>query len=188
LSIEELSHSAQEIPDAVRRLTSVIGRLEQFAHASLDELERLIQQAKADENAVEETLRLVEECSKDLDELAHSRPELAPALTETRDLLRQDVEAPLQRVRSRLAEDNQDFLSLIGNMSFQDLTGQTLKKVIEFIERLQSQLMGLIARHQRKSTAPEQTQQPVPPEGPEPRERAPLAQESVDKMLADLGF
>lgn len=80
-------------------------------------------------------------------------------------------------------------MTLISSMSFQDLSGQTLKKVIGFIEELQRTLMGLITRNHGGAARPAQPPAAVPTEGPDPgKGRAPLSQGNVDKMLADLGF
>jgi chemotaxis regulatin CheY-phosphate phosphatase CheZ len=62
-----------------------------------------------------------------------------------------------------------------------------LKRVIAFIEKLEFQLVSLISRHHEERAAVALPESP-PLEGPGAGGRTALSQESVDKMLAELGF
>jgi chemotaxis protein CheZ len=186
--VEELSQSAQEIPDAVEKLRSVIKRLEEYANANLDALEQLNRDLIEDKHLVDEALRVVEQCGAELEQLAAADSALGEILREINAGLARDVTAALRTLLDRVQENQQAYLALIANMSFQDLTGQTLKKVIAFIENLQFQLINMISRHQGEGAAPAKPEPEVPLEGPDTQGRLALSQENVDKMLADLGF
>lgn len=186
--VEELTQTAQEIPDAVEKLRSVIRRLEEYANANLDALEQLNRDLKEDKAAIDGALANLDQCLTDLNALAAHEPSLKDALQGVGTDLTRDVVAGLKVMATRAQENQEAYLALIARMSFQDLTGQTLKKVIAFIEKLEFQLVSLISRHHDERavvTAPEQT---VPLEGPDSKARLALSQENVDKMLADLGF
>ncbi|HEX7926116.1 MAG TPA: protein phosphatase CheZ [bacterium] len=186
--VEELTQTAQEIPDAVEKLRSVIRRLEEYANANLDALEQLNRDLKEDKTAINGALANLDQCLVDLNALAAQEPSLKDAVQGVGADLARDVVAGLKVMAARAQENQEAYLALIARMSFQDLTGQTLKKVIAFIEKLEFQLVSLISRHHDERAvvaAPEQT---VPLEGPDSQARLALSQENVDKMLADLGF
>ncbi len=186
--VEELSHSAQEIPDAIEKLRSVIKRLEEYANANLDALEQLNRDLAEDKELVQAALRAVEQCDAELDEIAVAEVSLAEPLREIKSALERDVTAALNTQLNRVQENQEAYLALIANMSFQDLTGQTLKKVIAFIESLEFQLINMISRHHGESAATAKPEPAVPLEGPDTQKPLALSQENVDKMLADMGF
>lgn len=84
LSFEELSHTTQDIPDAVVKLNSVIQRLEQFANASLDTLEQLTADAVDDEQTISGALTALAACERDLEALALTNPTLAEDLAQVK--------------------------------------------------------------------------------------------------------
>ena len=189
LSDEGLTRATQEIPDAVVKLNSVILLLEQFAHASLDGLEQLTADALDDEQAIDAALAELSACDRELEAVHQGDAGLGEALGPLRAELTAEVRRPLELLRAHRVQARDAYLTLIANMGFQDLTGQTLKRVIGFIEDLQGKLMGLIAQHHGQHAQPAEPQADMPMEGPDPSKgRAPLSQESVDKTLANLGF
>jgi len=186
--VEELSLSAQEIPDAVDKLRSVIKRLEEYANANLDALEQLNRDLNEDKVSVARALETVDQCLHDLEQLAAEDSSLADTLHEIQESLAREVVASLKGMMDRVQENQEAYLALIARMSFQDLTGQTLKKVITFIEKLEFQLISLISRHHEERAAVTLPEPEVPLEGPDTQTRLALSQDNVDKMLADLGF
>lgn len=185
--VEELTQTAQEIPDAVEKLRWVIKRLEEYANANLDALEQLNRDLNEDRAAVARALEATRLCKEELGHLADADPALAESAREIAASLEQGVETALERMAARLKENGDAYLALIARMSFQDLTGQTLKRVIAFIEKLEFQLVRMISRHHEERAAVALPESP-PLEGPDAGGRTALSQESVDKMLADLGF
>ncbi len=189
LSSEGLTQATQEIPDAVVKLNGVIQRLEEFAHASLDALEQLTADALDDEQMIDTALTALDTCDRELEALGLADAALGEELAQVRADLAGEVRKPLETLKAHRQEARDHYLTLIANMGFQDLTGQTLKRVIGFIEDLQGKLMQIIARHDGPAQPPAQPHIDIPIEGPDPSQgRAPLSQENVDKMLANLGF
>jgi chemotaxis protein CheZ len=184
--VEELSQSALEIPDAVEKLRSVIRRLEEYANANLDALEQLNRELKEDKAAILHAIEAAQQGIAELDRLATADGSLASAVDGIKTGLARDVAAGLKAMLERVQENEEAYLALIARMSFQDLTGQTLKKVIAFIEKLEFQLVSLISRHHDERVAVAAPE--VPLEGADAAPRLALSQENVDKMLADLGF
>jgi chemotaxis protein CheZ len=186
--VEDLSQSTQEIPDAVEKLRSVINRLEEYANANLDALEQLNRDLNEDRAFIAHALENVDRCIGDLDRLAGGDASLAEAVRGINEGLTRDVAAGLKTMMDRVQENQEAYLALIARMSFQDLTGQTLKKVIAFIEKLEFQLVSMISRHHDERAAVTLPEPEVPLQGPDTQARLALSQDNVDKMLADLGF
>ena len=74
------------------------------------------------------------------------------------------------------------------NQGFQDLTGQTLSKVIDFIEALQFQLVELLKRHMDGKTPDKEAASDEPPQAAPAEKPRPASQDEVDQLLTDLGF
>lgn len=186
--VESLSHVTEEIPDAVGRLHSVIAELEDGANSNLDLLEALSGQVNDGRKLAETARTVLDECDGELAALAESHPEAGEALAEVRALLVREAGDPLATFQQRLQESHDLYMTLFANQSYQDLTGQTLKKVIAFIEGLQYQLIQVISKESGKTTAPEPAEPGAEPSvaGPDAHNR--LSQERVDAMLAELGF
>lgn len=189
--IESLSHATEEIPDAVEKLGSIIVELEQTANRNLDILEALSERVGQDRKTLEETRGALEECGNELAELARENPSAGEALSQVENRLQTQAIAPLSRFQGTLDKSFEIYMSLFANQSYQDLTGQTLKKVIAFIEGLQYQLIQAIA-HQRGRPAVLEPLEPLESaeasreQGPDARNR--LSQDKVDHLLAELGF
>jgi chemotaxis protein CheZ len=186
--MESLSSATEEIPDAVEKLNSVILELENTANRNLDTLEALNGQVEEHRRLTDTALTVLNECGEELDALAAQRPEAAAAFAAVRTSLQSEAGDRLRGFHASLPRGHDLYLTLFANQSYQDLTGQTLKKVIAFIEGLQFQLIQVITRKSGK-TSPDL---PPPPEatpkeqGPDARNR--LSQDKVDSLLADLGF
>lgn len=184
-SIESLSQSTEEIPDAVVKLNSVITRLEEAANTNLDSLEELSGQLQETSQWLKDSHQIIAECEQDLDRMKSENPEWAGELDTIRDVLHGQIKGDLDALVVRAEEDNQTYLTMMANQSFQDLTGQTLKKVIKFVESLQFKLIELLPNYSNfKESQPDVTR-----ESEEKEDSGPLqSQEKVDQMLADLGF
>lgn len=188
IDFQSLSTTTGEIPDAVVKLRSVIDRLGEAANTNLDTLERLSEESRENCQWVAESLQVAIECDGELEQLASSYPEIAEQCDEARNLLRVEVKTHLDALAAGTDADGQNLLTMISNQSFQDLTGQTLTKVINFIESLQLQLVGLLKRYTDATGAAAAA--PAPEASTEPVEKRPptQSQEQVDQLLSELGF
>ncbi len=186
--VTALSNVTEEIPDAVDKLGSVIAELEAGANRNLDLLELLTAQVNEGERLVEAAQQALADCATELAALAEQHPTAAGALGEVREALRNETAAALAGGAERMREAHAVYMTLFANQSYQDLTGQTLKKVIAFIESLQFQLIQVISKQSGKPTvaAPVAAPHHTLEAGPDAHNR--LSQDKVDSMLAELGF
>ena len=189
LTVESLSHTTGEIPDAVVNLRTVITRLENAANANLDTLESLSTQMNQNMEWVKESHGVVLECEREMDRLKANDTDLARGLEAVQEILRSEIKPGLTDLEARGSSDSQTYMAMTANQSFQDLTGQTLKKVIAFIETLQFKLLQLLPNY---DAGEEKTAMATGDAGDSSQEKAaadPIqSQEKVDQLLADLGF
>jgi chemotaxis protein CheZ len=187
LPVASLSSVSEEIPDAVQKLGTVIAELEAGANRNLDLLE-LLSARKAEGGAlVEAAGAALARCDEELAALAAAHPAAAPALDALRAELQGGAAEPLAGWPARGAQCHDVYMQLFSSQSYQDLTGQTLKKVIAFIESLQYQLIQVISKGSGIPTAAAAAPREASTEaGPDAHNR--LSQDRVDSMLAELGF
>lgn len=188
ISLEGLSETTEEIPDAVGKLNQVIAHLGEAADANLDALERLNRENEEARGWVAEAKAAADQCRQRSEALIEAHPELETGLREALVALDTELVEQLDTLEAQCQENDETIVSMMANQGFQDLTGQTLRKVIEFIESLQFQLVALLKRH---------TETEEPPGGEAAAEEAPArpatasaaqSQEEVDQLLTDLGF
>lgn len=186
--IETLSHATQELPDAVEKLNSVIQELEDTANQNLDILEVLNGMVNEDQKKIDEAVQVLEATQTDLEALAAEKPEMAEVIEQTKTQIRKGVTEKLQGCRTGLDQSLEIYMTLFANQSYQDLTGQTLKKVIAFIEGLQYQLIQVITKQtDHQSIVETSIHQPHEDEqGPDAPNR--LSQDKVDSLLSEMGF
>ena len=182
-TVESLSHSTDELPDAVVKLKSVISRLEEAANTNLDSLDDLSAQTRDSLERIQQSEEVLANSIKKLEELGIAHPHIAEKLGEVETIVREKLHPELQVLRERNQEYSQIYLDLVSNQSFQDLTGQALKKVIGFIETLQFKLIELLPTYSGSLGLSETA------EGDgEQKKAAAQTQDQVDQMLAALGF
>lgn len=185
--IDDLSHTTDEIPDAVQNLYRVIRELEESANTNLDMLERLNNQAEFDVGQAKEAIEVLSICSDELKTLMKANPDIAKELAEVRVSLAEGALVSLKDFQGVMEEFQGTYLSLLSNQSYQDLTGQTMKKVIAFMESLQYQLIQIISKEAKPEASVEEKKRDTSGEfGPDAKNR--LSQGRVDDLLADLGF
>ncbi|MCZ6553305.1 MAG: protein phosphatase CheZ [SAR324 cluster bacterium] len=188
ISIEGLSSTTEEIPDAVGKLRSVISHLEEAANANLDALERLTGENEDNLKWIVEALEAATEAEADCEKLMAEHPELAPVIEEALAILRREIKAKLDALRDQFGLNNESIVAMMANQGFQDLTGQTLSKVIDFIEALQFQLVELLKRHMDGKTPDKEAASDEPPQAAPAEKPRPASQDEVDQLLTDLGF
>lgn len=188
ISIEGLSSTTEEIPDAVGKLRSVISHLEEAANANLDALERLTGENEDNLKWIAEALEAATEAEADCEKLMAEHPELAPVIEEALAILRREIKAKLDALRDQFGLNDESIVAMMANQGFQDLTGQTLSKVIDFIEALQFQLVELLKRHMHDKTPDKEAASDEPPQAAPAEKPRPASQDEVDQLLTDLGF
>jgi chemotaxis protein CheZ len=185
LPLQDLSDSAEGISEAVRKLKSVIQRLEQAANQNLDALEAHLHRVENARSGIDELLKTLRESQQMLGMLKLEHPQIAERITRLQDDLGDGIGSRVMLLRNRAEINRESLISMTANQSFQDLTGQTLKKIIAFIENLQIQIVKLLEKYRPVLglTAPKSG---PPKDEAAARERQ--SQDQVDALLADLGF
>ena len=185
VAIDLLSESTEGVSDAVLKLKGVVSKLEEAATGNLDKLELLNAHVKEDEEACDRLLAGLRSTQQMLGEMKQEHPEQAAALEEIQELLGDSVGSDVMELKGRAIANADTFLSLIANQGFQDLTGQTLKKTIHFIEGLEVQLVLLLQKYRPVFGLTGETRKSSESgiEGDRPQ-----SQNEVDNLLADLGF
>jgi chemotaxis protein CheZ len=184
LPLDGLSESSSGISEAVQRLNTVMRRLDEAASQNLDHLERVNRIASEEAQALGGVVRTLRTAQKRLMLLKQAHPELDGALTEIQARLSDEVGAPAMTLRHQLGRAGDHHMELISNQSFQELTGRTLKKIIDFVQSLEADLVALLGQYRPRGATV-----------PAPGEAAPATaggrqqtQSDVDQLLGELGF
>jgi len=189
LPLDLLEESSEGVSEAVRKLRSVIGRLEQTASQNLDQLERLgtVQVEDARHlGAVQESARHVQ---RRLAELRERHPAHAQAIDGIADRLGNEVAGPITHLLLTEERQSERMMQLISSQSFQDLTGATLKKIIAFVESMQMQLLEVLERYRTVLNMAQEDLQIRPAERAQPAAaKSEASQDQVDQILAKFGF
>ncbi|MBE0489547.1 MAG: protein phosphatase CheZ [Halomonas sp.] len=129
---KEIEKAAQAIPDARDRLNYVATMTEQAAERALNAIDRAqpLQEAMG-EKAEALDKRWAEWFSK------------PKGLDEARELVI-DTRAYLAEVPVQTAATNKELLEIMMAQDFQDLTGQVIKKMMEMIREIESQLVQVL--------------------------------------------
>ncbi len=169
------------IPDARERLRYVITLTEQAAATTL--------------NAVETVLPVVERLNARLGLLSDQWERFLRRKMPYQEFkaLSQDISAFLERLREDMELLQQQLGEVMMAQSFQDLTGQIIRRVIDLVEQAEDSLIQLI----RVSSKPaRRVSTPAEPSGlaaggpvvPSLDQTAVTNQDEVDDLLSSLGF
>ena len=180
--------TTEEIPDAVGKLDQIIKHLGDAANANLDALERLDGENDETRGWIEEAQNAAIECRERFEALIAEHPELESTLREALVILDTELAQKLSDLEQQSIENHDAIVGMMASQGFQDLTGQTLRKVIHFIESLEFQLVELLKRHAGERPPTRTERAPSEETGKPSPESAAQSQEDVDKLLTDLGF
>lgn len=189
IPLKSLHDATDAIPDATETLQRVIQELEDGANRNLDLLENLSVYVEEDKKRAQKAAAVLAECDQELAAMVSDFPALAGELEAVRTTLREKASDQIKEIENDLQENHDRYMILFANQSYQDLTGQTLKKVIAFIETLQYQLIQVIVRGKDGSMASRGPSGMLKGEemvGPDAINR--LSQDKVDDLLGELGF
>ncbi len=143
---KEIEKAAEAIPDARDRLNYVANMTEQAANRAL--------------NAIDRAQPLQDELSaraKTLDERWSDWFAEPKELTEARELV-QETRAFLVEVPEKTDATNKELLDIMMAQDFQDLTGQVIKKMMEVIHEIESQLVQVLIDNVPEGQARDQMQ------------------------------
>jgi len=205
VSDEKLDPSLMDdMPDAIDKLNLVIQRMESAANSTLDHTDVLLDQTG---DMIAKNTHMLEVCGsieERLTAIQESHPDLKDQLGGITAELHNSIKEELIQRETTLKESEAIYFEIIGNQSFQDLTGQTLKKIITFIEQLELSLLGILEKYSGKSaaapaagTTPDHDMSPLKGEerdgqvlaGPQDNQTEDMKKQAdIDKMLAGFGF
>ncbi|MGK5092102.1 protein phosphatase CheZ [Deltaproteobacteria bacterium TL4] len=201
----EFQQVTDEMPDAVQKLYSVIQRLEDATNDNLDFLEKLLQACEMNVKIVEGIIKGCEDVKEKMTALKKAHPELAAEIAPIQATLQLQIHVQTEALLAALHEDENSYITIMSNQGFQDLTGQTLKKIIDFMEKLELRLLELIQKYS-PHFAEEQIKQKggtqsfltkmdqgsegetIALHGPDETDSKKSTQNDVDSLLAELGF
>ena len=187
IPVQTLSESTEGISDAAGKLRSVIGQLETAALNNLDHLEKLSDRTRECDGILERLMTGLRRSQHILGELKREHPDLQAEIDALQDKLGDSIGSGVMTLKTNGEKTSQTLLDLVAHQSFQDLTGQTLKKTIQFIESLETQLLDLLRKYiPALDISLEKTGEPD--EKPSAEKKPLTNQGEVDQMLADLGF
>lgn len=186
LPLQGLSESAEGISEAVKRMNSVIQRLEEAALQNLDSLDAHLARIKQGQHSAGELLDALRASQHLLGEIKLQNPATAARLTRLQDQLGDGIGSRVMLLRNRAELNRESLISMTANQSFQDLTGQTLKKIIAFVETLEMQILAILEKYRPVLGLSGPKTKPVA-EASDSRQQS-QDQDQVDALLADLGF
>ncbi len=207
--VESLDQQVMDdMPDAIDKLNLVIQRMETAANSTLDQVEDLLDRNAHRQEHNSELLQSCQQMETKLAEIKEKHPEIE-GLNELEDILKNNLITELHQRAEELRSDEGVFFEIIGNQSFQDLTGQTIKKIIKFIEQLELSLLSILQKYSNQlpqgtdsTTTPQKAElsplvgtaeEGLILEGPKDNaaERSTghaTSQSAIDSMLAEFGF
>ncbi|MGC2062651.1 MAG: protein phosphatase CheZ [Thermodesulfovibrionales bacterium] len=166
---KEVGKVTRKMHDSIKSFKEAIDpKLKDMAQSEMpNAIDRLQFVITKTEEAANKTMSIVEKHMLSMDELAAA--------------IRQVKEPPgsvefLRKYKNMLEDD---LTELITTQSFQDITGQTIKKVITLVGEIEEELVRLIATFGVKMEA-------GPKAGAEAHEQ--VSQSDVDELLKDFGF
>ena len=191
-----------EMPDAIDKLNLVIQRMEEAANNTLDQTEALLDRNAVKQGENSNMLGTLADVQKKLDKIKADNPGSAAEIEDVQKTLSESLENSISLRAENLKEEEAVYFEIIGSQSFQDLTGQTLKKIINFIEQLELSLLSILQKYSSQlPKAPKAEASSSPLQGKEqdglilegPKDNSDSAskaksQGDINDMLADFGF
>ncbi|GAB6068070.1 protein phosphatase CheZ [Methylothermus subterraneus] len=167
-----------DIPDARERLRYVIALTEQAANTTLNAVDAILPRVTA-LNARLEILTAQWERFLQREMPYQEFKELSRAISAFLENLRQEM----SMLQGQLNE-------VVMAQSFQDLSGQIIRRVIELVEQAEDSLIELIRLSGRKAqrSSPERSGKASGPAVPGLDQAAVTSQDEVDDLLSSLGF
>ncbi len=191
-----------EMPDAIDKLNLVIQRMEEAANTTLDQTEALLDRNAVKQGDNSNILASLAEVQTKLDKIKADNPGSAAEIDDVKSILSDSLEKSISLRAENLKEEEAVYFEIIGSQSFQDLTGQTLKKIINFIEQLELSLLNILQKYSSHLPPKAKTEPASSPlQGKEqdglvlegPRDNADSdskakSQGDINDMLAGFGF
>jgi chemotaxis regulatin CheY-phosphate phosphatase CheZ len=189
LPLETLEETTEGASEAVRKLRSVIQRLEKAASENLDQLEKVEAIQHEDIQLLSSAQGASRSAQQDLAKMKAACPEATDEVDRILERMGNEVGGTLMQLTAGYERQSEMILQQVSNQSFQDLSGATLKKIISFVESVQMQLLGVLDRY-RSVLSLVQNDLGVRPSdtAPQIKPKTEASQDQVDQLLAQYGF
>jgi chemotaxis protein CheZ len=195
--LQRIGHLTRQMRESIRELGLDKG-IAKVAEAIPDARDRLSYIAQMTERAAERALNAIDVAQPIQDDLARQARKLTQRwdawfespleLDEARELVL-DNRAYLSAVPQQVGATNAQLMEIMMAQDFQDLTGQVIKKMMNVIKDMDTQLLQLLIDNTPLEKRPESSANFL--HGPEITPHQPDAvgdQAQVDDLLASLGF
>ena len=173
-----LEDSARQIPDATQRLTYIAQMTEQAAS-------RVLNATDIAKPLQDQLLAASQDMSSRWDRMFANQLSV-----EEFKALASDTRAFFHNAQDKIVTTNTQLNEIMLAQDFQDLTGQVIKKVVDIVQKLETQLVGVLIEvmpEERKAAAPEGLMN-GPVINAEGRSDVVTTQAQVDDLLESLGF
>lgn len=173
-----LEDSARQIPDATQRLTYIAQMTEQAAS-------RVLNATDIAKPLQDQLLAASQDMSSRWDKMFANQL----SVDEFKGLA-SDTRAFFHNAQDKIVATNTQLNEIMLAQDFQDLTGQVIKKVVDIVQKLETQLVGVLIEvmpEERKAAAPEGLMN-GPVINAEGRSDVVTTQAQVDDLLESLGF
>ncbi|MEJ5300809.1 MAG: protein phosphatase CheZ [Thermodesulforhabdaceae bacterium] len=162
------------LPDSESRLQHLMKLTEEAANTTLDCTERMTERNARDMELI--------------DRLKHHIARLKP-IGKGAESRMEEIEAIIATLEESRLSDKDDIKTILSAQNFQDLSGQTVMKVMEIMRNLQDRLIGIIKSFGMKTEKKTKKKDELL-QGPahEKMEGALKSQDEVDALLAQFGF
>ena len=196
-----------EMPDAIDKLKLVIKRMEDSANSTLDDVESLLESNNVKLKDNEDLIENCDELLKKLNDIKSDPSELESKIDSLTAIIESNLKPKFNERAESLKKEETIYFDIISNQSFQDITGQTLKKIITFIEQLEFNLLQILQKysgrfidHTQKTLESKQMSPLLgeekddgivlygPQDNQDETKNEVVKQDDVDKVLAQFGF
>lgn len=184
LPIDSLTESTGGLGEAVQKLNSVIRRLEESATLSMDNLDALNDSNNQEREALATAGDALRRAQKRLMELKAEHPALEGPLTEVQNQLSDEVGGRVMGLAYQAEQNTDAYIELMSNQGYNELAGQTLKRIIAFMEQLELQLFDLLKTYKPVL----ELEQPLRATAERRESTEESTQSDVDRLLDELGF
>ncbi len=207
VKVEDLEPNiVDEMPDAIDKLNLVIQRMEESANSTLDSVELLQERNTVRHQKSGEMKEHFAEIESRLQSIKEKHPETGSEIDVILNKLAPQLDKDFENWTEQFKEEETIYFDIISNQSFQDITGQTLKKIIKFIEQLEFSLLQILQKYSGRmmeASLKEKEEKDVSPlvgretddglvlHGPQDNKEESedkTKQDDVDKVLAEFGF
>lgn len=164
-----------------------LGEIAKYINGALKKIQKVEPQIKLASNNIPRASMELSEITKFTEEATHNIMNQVEQVLENHNAIicrlndMKDPENEIEEIKRTIEKDKEVLMDIFTGLSFQDLIGQKIKKIIEVIEEVEKRLLQLIITFGLKNEKGEDRMKDIS-DHPE------LNQELVDNILKEFGF